>query len=365
MKLKNIIIFFPNFSKGGIEKTSLLLSNFLEKKKILIKFITFDKVDNNKFNFSKNIKFYHSKKKNNFFLLRNIYCVYILIQNLFNHSKKDTIIFSLQNNIFSIIVSKVLGFKVVARNSAPIDYFLRKDIFLNKLKLFLKMKIYFYSDLIISNSKSGANKIKNRLKNKKDIISIPNPIIKIEKKMNKVLKKNKILYVGRLSSEKGIFELVEGFELFNKDFSNFKLDIVGDGNQIKKLSKLIKDKNLNKCIKIIKWTNNIKKHYKTSNILILPSFFEGFGNVLIEALNFNLPCVATNNDGPREILANGKYGFLMKDNRAQTINLSLRYVVKNYNLYKLKAINGYKNIQNYHIDKIGKKYFLKLSSILK
>ena len=73
----------------------------------------------------------------------------------------------------------------------------------------------------------------------------------------------------------------------------------------------------------------------------MPSFFEGFGNVLIEALNFNLPCIATNNDGPKEILGYGKFGLLMRDNSANTINLSLRYLIKNYNIYKLKAIRGF------------------------
>ena len=168
-----------------------------------------------------------------------------------------------------------------------------------------------------------------------------------------------------MSKEKGIFELVEGFELFNKNFPSFKLDLVGDGHQRKNLSKFISKRNLSRQIKIIEWTNNINKYYKTSKMIILPSYFEGFGNVLIEALNFNLPCVATKNNGPKEILANGKYGFLMKDNKVNTINLSLRHVEKNYNLYKFKAIKGLKNNYQYHINIIGKKYLLKISSVLK
>jgi len=227
------------------------------------------------------------------------------------------------------------------------------------------MKIYYFSDLIISNSKSSANKIKKSLNKKIEVVAIPNPIIKLENKICKINRNNKILYVGRLSDEKGIFELVEGFEIFNKDFPNFKLDIVGDGHQRKNLSKFINSKHLNKQIKIIQWTNNINKYYKSSKILVLPSFFEGFGNVLIEALNFNLPCVSTKNDGPKEILVNGKYGLLMKDNKANTINSSLRHVIKNYNLFKLKAVEGFKNNQKYHINIIGKKYLSKIGSVLR
>ena len=365
MKLKKIIIFFPNFSKGGIEKTSRLLSNFFIKKKLKIKFITFNKINFNRYNFSKDIDFYYYKGKKNYLLFRNIYCMYLLFKIILTSNKKDTVVFSLQNSILSIIVSKIFNFKIIVRNSAPIDYFKQNTILYNKIKLFLKMKIYYFSDLIISNSKSSANKIKKNLNKKIEVVAIPNPIIKLENKICKTNRKNKILYVGRLSDEKGIFELVEGFEIFNKDFPKFKLDIVGDGHQRKNLSNFINSKNLNKQIKIIPWTNVINKYYKSSKMLVLPSFFEGFGNVLIEALNFNLPCVSNKNDGPKEILSNGKYGLLMRDNKPNTINLSLRRVIKNYNLYKLKAVKGLKNNQKYCIDVIGKRYFLKISSVLK
>ena len=108
---------------------------------------------------------------------------------------------------------------------------LKEKSFLDKVKLFFKMKIYSYSDLIISNSKSSAKKIKEKLKTKRRIISIPNPISKLETRINKTQKKDQILYVGRLSNEKGLFKLIEGFQIFNKDFPYYKLKIVGDGNQ--------------------------------------------------------------------------------------------------------------------------------------
>ena len=317
MKLKKIIIFFPNFAKGGLEKTSLILSNFFIKKGLKIKFITFDKINFKNYNFSKNIEFYHDKKN---FFFRNIYCMYILSKILTISNNKDTVVFSLQNSVLSIIISKIWNFKIIVRNSAPIDYFRDKKNFYNNIKLFIKMRVYRFSDLIISNSKSSAYKIKKILGKKIQVIAIYNPLVNLNNKIYKKKRKNKILYVGRLSKEKGIYELVEGFKLFNKDFPDFKLDLVGDGNQKKNLSKFIKKKNLKGKVKIIKLTNKISKYYKISKMIILPSLFEGFGNVLIEALNFNLPCVATINNGPREILANGQYGFLMKDNKVQTIN---------------------------------------------
>ena len=168
MSLKNLIIFFPNFSKGGIEKISLLLSNFFIKKKIKIKFLTGKKIDEKKLNFRKEINFYSPKKYKLF--SSNIYCTLVLFKILLKENRKDTVIFSLQNNILSILVSKFLGFKIVVRSSAPIDYINNDNSLVRKIKLFIKIKIYSFSNLIISNSKKSAKKIRAKLANKKKVI---------------------------------------------------------------------------------------------------------------------------------------------------------------------------------------------------
>ena len=118
--------------------------------------------------------------------------MYLLFKIILTSNKKDTVVFSLQNSILSIIVSKIFNFKIIVRNSAPIDYFKQNTILYNKIKLFLKMKIYYFSDLIISNSKSSANKIKINLNKKIEVVAIPNPIIKLENKICKTNRKNKI-----------------------------------------------------------------------------------------------------------------------------------------------------------------------------
>ena len=133
----------------------------------------------------------------------------------------------------------------------------------------------------------------------------------------------------------------------------------------KKLINLIRNKKLSSKIKLIDWKNDLSQFYKNSSIFILPSYFEGFGNVLIEALNFCLPCISTKNDGPNQILKNGKYGLLIKDNKPTSINTSLIEVIENYKFYKLKSIAGFKDIKKYHIDFIGDQYLKKIKSVLK
>ena len=59
------------------------------------------------------------------------------------------------------------------------------------------------------------------------------------------------------------------------------------------------------------WVKNTTPYLKKSKIFVLSSSYEGLGNVLIDAINYNVPCVSTNcPSGPSEILLNGKGGFL-------------------------------------------------------
>ena len=57
------------------------------------------------------------------------------------------------------------------------------------------------------------------------------------------------------------------------------------------------------------------KFYIQAEIFVLPSFFEGFGNSLVEAMYYQTSCIATSKSGgPNEILGYGKYGSLIKNN---------------------------------------------------
>ena len=91
------------------------------------------------------------------------------------------------------------------------------------------------------------------------------------------------------------------------------MNIAGDGEEKKKLMKLIKLKKLQKNIKLIGYKKNIKQLYKKHDCFILSSLWEDPGFVLIEAANHYIPIISSNcNSGPKEISNNGKNMFLFK-----------------------------------------------------
>jgi glycosyltransferase involved in cell wall biosynthesis len=364
VKLKKIIIFFPNFSKGGIEKTSLLLTKYFLDKKIEIDFVSFASLK--KFSFHKDKLF----KKINILNIDNkiikfLFSMFALVKVLLNSNKKNTVVFSMQNSIISIIVAKILNFKIIIRNSAPIDYYKIENYFSGFFVLVFKILIYKFANLIIANSNNSAKKIKSFFWLKNKTISISNPI-ELKKKNNFIKKKRKnvILYVGRLSYEKGVDNLIDGFELFLKKKPYFKLVVIGTGEQKNKLVKKVKNKKLNNKIIFKNWEFNLKQYYLTSKILILPSYFEGFGNVIVESLNYKLPCISTSTDGPSEILKNGKYGLLIKTNSEKDIAEGLNKAIDNYYHYKYKTLLGFNANKRYSLKNIGYKYLKLIRSTL-
>jgi hypothetical protein len=129
VELKKIVIFFPNFERGGIEKTSLLLTKYFVGKKIKIIFISFKSLKNSylsKNKLFKKVNIYHVDNK----FIRIVASIITLLKVLLNSNKSNTVVFSMQNSFVSTIISKILGFRIVIRNSAPIDYYKIKSFFI-------------------------------------------------------------------------------------------------------------------------------------------------------------------------------------------------------------------------------------------
>lgn len=135
------------------------------------------------------------------------------------------------------------------------------------------------------------------------------------------------LSVGRLTIDKGILSLWEAFYHLNgelrKSSSNkrIELKVVGSGELDRTLRFLTTEFGLSQAISFYGKIEHGKvfEHMSTSHVLVHPALLEPFGNVIVEALGVALPVIASDFDGPREILDHGKYGALIP--RANTCRL--------------------------------------------
>jgi glycosyltransferase involved in cell wall biosynthesis len=121
-----------------------------------------------------------------------------------------------------------------------------------------------------------------------------------------------VLSVGRLVGVKDYPTLIRAFGHVRKRM-DCRLIIAGEGRQRGKLETLIGRLGLRGSVDLPGFAPNPFALMKQADVFVLSSVFEGFGNVLTEALAAGLPCVATDcRSGPREILADGKYGRLAR-----------------------------------------------------
>ena len=123
-----------------------------------------------------------------------------------------------------------------------------------------------------------------------------------------------ILFVGRLSEEKGVAYLIEAMPEILKEIPNISLMIIGDGPEKNNLEELVKRLNLAKNIIFRGWIPNkdLNKVYRNADIFVLPSLREGLPVVLLEAMACGTPVVASKVGGIPDIIKNGENGFLIE-----------------------------------------------------
>lgn len=160
-----------------------------------------------------------------------------------------------------------------------------------------------YCDVVVTLTKKDKEYWLQGTKHKAQIISIPNPSPYKTQKDKKCQESKIVLAVGRLTHQKGFDLLVQAWAKVAKERPDWKLIILGEGEDRQLLTELINKHQLSSKVNLVGTVNNTEDYYKKSDIFCLSSKYEGFGMVLIEALAFGLPIVSFDCDtGPAEIL---------------------------------------------------------------
>lgn len=132
-----------------------------------------------------------------------------------------------------------------------------------------------------------------------------------------------VLGVGRLEPQKDFFTLLQAFTLVRRQ-QDARLMILGAGSQREQLESLIRELDLTDHVSLPGYVNNPYAYMANASVFALSSAWEGFGNVIAEALAVGTPVVSTDcKSGPAEILADGKYGELVPVKDAQALSKAL------------------------------------------
>lgn len=144
-----------------------------------------------------------------------------------------------------------------------------------------------------------------------NVVKIPDPLpFCIDMKSD--LSRKRIISIGRYAYDKGNDLLLQIWAKVERRAPEWRLDIYGNGNREPYLLQMQKLRiNPSRC-HLYGPTADVKKEYLNSSIFVLPSRFEGFGLVIIEAMACGVPVVSFNcENGPRSIITDGVDGFLI------------------------------------------------------
>lgn len=129
----------------------------------------------------------------------------------------------------------------------------------------------------------------------------------------------KIGTVARLVEQKNLSFLLEALKNINEP--ELKVEIVGKGKLRDKLIKEIHELKIEKMVTIVEGVPNIQAFYKTLDLFILPSKYEGFGLVILEAINSNIPILAARIPIMEEILGSDFEGLFKLDSISGLVSL--------------------------------------------
>lgn len=122
-------------------------------------------------------------------------------------------------------------------------------------------------------------------------------------------RENVVISVGRLSREKGHATLLKAFARLHAPA--WRLQLVGEGPELLNLKALARELCISDSVEFVGRQTDVWAYLSRAEVFVLPSFYEGFPNALVEAMSVPLCCVAADCiAGPREIVDDGSNGFL-------------------------------------------------------
>jgi len=186
------------------------------------------------------------------------------------------------------------------------------------------------------------------------IVSLP-PFLAPEKIVGKESKV--ILSVGKLHKQKGFDLLISAFHRIAQHTSGWMLVILGKDvqteNQRQNLQKQIDELNLNDRVKMPGCAGNISDWYRRSDIFVLSSRYEGFPNVLLEAMANGCSCISCDCDtGPSEIIINEQNGLLVPPEDVDSLAKAMERLIKDEKLRAHIAANAIKVREKFSEHKI-------------
>ncbi len=347
-KLK-ILFLTTDFSGGGAEGVWVQLANHLSLK-YEVHFMVLKAFGPNLEKLNTNIKLIELKKNSS---IKSIFKI-----NKYIKKNDIDVVLGTLAMAYAVSIANLFGrknCKYIARVGSIISSNLSNFNLIKKFIMYFYQKTLNFSDILITQSISMDEDLKNYVNKKSNIIYNPiskNKILRLSEEDTHIKFDSKfynIISVGRLAYEKDYKSAILSISKLKKKIKNIRYYILGDGELKEELCSYSKSLDLSRDIIFVGHLKNPYPVMKNANVLLLTSLYEGFSNVILESLALNIPVVATDSPGGnKEIISNGINGFLAKVGNIDDIVEKLLQAKKQqkYNI----------DVSKFNIDLISEQY---------
>jgi GalNAc-alpha-(1->4)-GalNAc-alpha-(1->3)-diNAcBac-PP-undecaprenol alpha-1,4-N-acetyl-D-galactosaminyltransferase len=208
------------------------------------------------------------------------------------------------SNVLTILASIGLRIRVVVSERVHAKYNMTTP------KAWRELRSIFYgrADVVIAQTESAADWLAEHCR--AQVRVIPNSVRESPRLM--VAREKFILAVGRLARQKGFDLLLEAYSRIHSDYPDWRVVIIGTGPERAGLSQLCADLQLTDSVTFIEPVKDILPYMARAGLVVQPSRFEGFPNVLLEAMGTGAAVISADCPaGPAEIIVDGVNGRLV------------------------------------------------------
>jgi len=153
--------------------------------------------------------------------------------------------------------------------------------------------------------------------------------------------------VARLRYQKGHVHLIDAVPKVIEKYPNVKFVFIGSGDQEELLRQRVADRNVQNQVIFLGLRRDIKYLLNEIDVFVLPSLWEGFPNVVLEAMGCAKPVIATSVEGTIELVADGESGILMPPANPEALADALITMLDSPKLIKQYGNAGRKRVETY------------------
>lgn len=341
-----ILAVITGMKSGGAERVMATLCNELSKNNEVILLI-FKNAETDYY-IDNNVKIIPGCIKN-----KNLFKAISFLKSQIEKYQPDIILpFMTKSNIISLIAREKSAFKcpvIICERANP--------YYSSNLYKFLKKKIYPKSEGAVFQTKDAQEYYKDILKCESIVIRNPlSPDFKIKPYEGK--REKKIVCTARLSSEKNQQLLIKTFAKIEDKYSDYKLEIYGEGPDKDKLQQLIDELNIGDKVKLMGRQKNIIECIKKAAIFVLPSNSEGMPNALLEAMALGIPSIATDCPigGSAILIKNKENGLLIPMNDEDKMIEAIEKIINDKDFANKIGKNATKVVADFEPEKVCKEW---------